>query len=1324
MNSPVAFEAASAAPVASTEPLAAVESQDLTKTSAPAPTLQARLEQAARQKSKLPPWERMELMLAEYEHVEAFSPKFDAGKIHNKRLPTSSARYVGKVLNSGKAAMAQHLLRKAQEAENVSAHGLLTQRLQALRDATSVQLLTARVVSSFADETGGGRRRSVDCFSEESVWAAVECGHVAFLSARWLCKPGSKLAKRDALPPNAFIGLEDVRTLYEKREAAPFGGGRKLLPVIAVSHARARDDSDGELDPSGELFRRLAAALRERLPLYEHPRGRNDARKGFTDMAIFVPSCCLATGPGGDATEAAEAASALLFAHALTTVYVLAHDGLGCVPSPRTRRGAYLEGATRLRPYLEDGRCVFELQLARLTKTEHLPQPQPPPLVLDERGPDAPPVPVFQQIAATLRKNSARALDLFRGWGMDGDDEIALKDFRRAMSALGLNVPQEDVDALFIEWDRGDGGALTFRELQNILRALPAGPNDVQPRSRRAGESSGLQGELGGITPKRDIALPSSAGTGKTEADGKDATTEPAYGEPAVGAPSPWAQIVHLTPKSMPAHAPCLAAEPTAFLDGNSVLRRQQHPRLCFRDEHERDLLERLYRRVATDVLHATESLILADPAFDTPDAPLEVPLRDREMSQPTGDSPRDDGDWVATQLATLSMLLPYCHRLHTLSLRGRWGVRELPSAVGKLPTAPRKPWVPGMPMRREEQAASVRLQNLDLSGCGVHTLPDNFGRLRELRTLHLDWCLALQRLPETLGELHALRELKLTGCDLLRHLPQSLGTLPLLQRLTVDLCSSLVSLPARLGSVRSLSHLSAYGCRSLRRLPPGLERLPNLQQLRIGGCTQLGFDAALLAELDELEKLGIAIERPHPLERPAPPPFSYRTELARALDEVQIAHSHKVAAAVHASPDARRLHKMKDHFRLRHGVSDVLDEVAVVLERSEAEKADADADAAWEAAAADIAMRPHHREPWPIDVALALGTTIDGAAWDAAVGDAVERELPCFLKGSGIGRVELPDGAVYEGPWRDGKQHDKGTYTFPPHDGRVYTGAWKYGRMHGNGLFRFGENNQYAGEFVDGIIEGTGTRWYPDGSSYAGTWRRGKREGLGKLTLASGDVFEGTWHSDMRHGSGTYYFADGASYDGEWQHDEYMDSKPKGPVSHDREENELDIRARTQATNDELRSRIVDRREALPLVFRRPKTRRSVNFLRSENAELYAYMSRIDHEAFVGRISAERDKSSATLAELEEAKRAAVTPRARVEEIHVNTHAVARGLKHVELQAELKHVEAIHAVRTLRSSEAAMSKEWKELERRGALELAERRARARRARAGSVSAR
>ena len=242
MNSPVAFEAASAAPVASTEPLAAVESQDLTKPSAPAPTLQARVEQAARQKSKLPPWERMELMLAEYEHVEAFSPKFDAGKIHNKRLPTSSARYVGKVLNSGKAAMAQHLLRKAQEAENVSAHGLLTQRLQALRDATSVQLLTARVVSSFADETGGGRRRSVDCFSEESVWAAVECGHVAFLSARWLCKPGSKLAKRDALPPNAFIGLEDVRTLYEKREAAPFGGGRKLLPVIAVSHARAREE--------------------------------------------------------------------------------------------------------------------------------------------------------------------------------------------------------------------------------------------------------------------------------------------------------------------------------------------------------------------------------------------------------------------------------------------------------------------------------------------------------------------------------------------------------------------------------------------------------------------------------------------------------------------------------------------------------------------------------------------------------------------------------------------------------------------------------------------------------------------------------------------------------------------------------------------------------------------------------------------------------------------------------------------------------------------------------------------------------------------------
>lgn len=86
---------------------------------------------------------------------------------------------------------------------------------------------------------------------------------------------------------------------------------------------------------------------------------------------------------------------------------------------------------------------------------------------LDE-GPDAPPI--SQQLAAALKKNSARVLDLFRSWDADGDGEVTRKEFHLAMPKLGLDVPKKDIDELFTEWDKDGGGALNLRELQKILQ--------------------------------------------------------------------------------------------------------------------------------------------------------------------------------------------------------------------------------------------------------------------------------------------------------------------------------------------------------------------------------------------------------------------------------------------------------------------------------------------------------------------------------------------------------------------------------------------------------------------------------------------------------------------------------------------------------------------------------------------------------------------------------------------------------------------------------------------------------------------------------------
>ena len=64
---------------------------------------------------------------------------------------------------------------------------------------------------------------------------------------------------------------------------------------------------------------------------------------------------------------------------------------------------------------------------------------------LDE-GPDA--KPISEQLAAALKTNSARVLDLFRDWDADGDGEVSRAEFRRAMPALGLNVPTKSIDEL------------------------------------------------------------------------------------------------------------------------------------------------------------------------------------------------------------------------------------------------------------------------------------------------------------------------------------------------------------------------------------------------------------------------------------------------------------------------------------------------------------------------------------------------------------------------------------------------------------------------------------------------------------------------------------------------------------------------------------------------------------------------------------------------------------------------------------------------------------------------------------------------------------
>lgn len=161
-------------------------------------------------------------------------------------------------------------------------------------------------------------------------------------------------------------------------------------------------------------------------------------------------------------------------------------------------------------------------------------------------------------------------------------------------------------------------------------------------------------------------------------------------------------------------------------------------------------------------------------------------------------------------------------------------------------------------------------------------------------------------------------------------------------------------------------------------------------------------------------------------------------------------------------------------------------------------------------------------------------------------------------------------DKLKYEGEWKDGMKHGKGTsYSGGGHV--EYEGEWKENTYHGKGtLYHYNGKNSYdkfEGEFINGKAtnhgtmiwsdgfkyegdwkdsdkfcywnnkqrHGSGVMYYPDGAKYEGQWEVNDRTGFGIMYYASGAKYKGQWHRGLRHGSGVYTASDGAIFKGEW---------------------------------------------------------------------------------------------------------------------------------------------------------------------------------------------
>jgi hypothetical protein len=123
-----------------------------------------------------------------------------------------------------------------------------------------------------------------------------------------------------------------------------------------------------------------------------------------------------------------------------------------------------------------------------------------------------------------------------------------------------------------------------------------------------------------------------------------------------------------------------------------------------------------------------------------------------------------------------------------------------------------------------------------------------------------------------------------------------------------------------------------------------------------------------------------------------------------------------------------------------------------------------------------------------------------------------------------GEGRLQMPDGDVWEGGFVRGAMVGRGTMSYG--DGRVYEGTVietaevvEGGVPHGEGKLTDLDGESYEGGFVMGEREGHGVIKTVDGDRFVGTFKAGKRHGPGKQHTADGTTFEGKWEDDRLTG-------------------------------------------------------------------------------------------------------------------------------------------------------------------------------------------------------------
>jgi hypothetical protein len=147
--------------------------------------------------------------------------------------------------------------------------------------------------------------------------------------------------------------------------------------------------------------------------------------------------------------------------------------------------------------------------------------------------------------------------------------------------------------------------------------------------------------------------------------------------------------------------------------------------------------------------------------------------------------------------------------------------------------------------------------------------------------------------------------------------------------------------------------------------------------------------------------------------------------------------------------------------------------------------------------------------------------------------------DLPGREIAPGIRELSFADGSVYVGAVRGLQLHGKGQYKSKSFQ---YEGEFREGLKHGKGTYVWENGDRYEGEFADDRPAGKGKYQFANGDTYEGEVKAGVVSGRGTYVTKSGDRIEGTFVDGKANGAGIYRFASGDRYEGEM-----VNGRPQG---------------------------------------------------------------------------------------------------------------------------------------------------------------------------------